>query len=425
MLDFLVVGSGLTGATVARLLHDAGKRVQVLEQRDHVGGNVHDHIQHGVRVHTYGPHYFRTNNERIWGFVNRFATWWTYEPCLLTEVDGELFPWPPTQQVVDRFAGPLHTGPVRNFEEASLAMMPEGVYRRFVEPYTRKQWGVDPSTLAPELAGRFDVRTTDLRLKPHRHQGIPTHGYTNLMQSMLDGIPVALGTPWDHQPTRAHVVYTGPIDAYHQHRLGTLRYRSQHREHHYHPDRVSVQPCGQVNNPGPGQHIRTLEWRHMAPPTCTPGTVTTTETPHDGGYEYPFPDQANAALYQQYRQLPTPGVTICGRLGEYRYYDMDQAIGRAHRIAARLLRSTGPAIGTGGTGLPQPDRRGEGTWHPKGSTADPTDAYANGSSTTTTPAAPVVDQSTRPSQGPTEWGHPSTTPSPGPGAAPTPRTTLD
>lgn len=338
MLDFLIVGSGLTGATIARLLTDAGKRVQVLEQRDHMGGNVHDHVQHGIRVHTYGPHYFRTNSEPIWQFVGRFSEWWRYEPCLLTEVDGELFPWPPTQQVVDRFAGPLHTGAITNFEDASLAMMPEGVYRRFVEPYTRKQWGVEPRTLAPSLAGRFDVRTTDLRLKPHRHQGIPLHGYSTFMENLLDGIKVTVNQPWDGTRCKAHVVYTGPIDTYHGHKLGTLRYRSQHREHTHHPNTDQMQPCGQVNNPGKGPHIRTLEWRHMAP-TQGQGTVTTTETPIDGGHEYPFPDATNAALYQQYRQLPAPNTTICGRLGEYRYYDMDQAIGRAHRITQRLLRT--------------------------------------------------------------------------------------
>lgn len=337
MLDFLVVGSGLTGATIARLLHDQGHRVLVLEQRDHVGGNVHDHLRHGIRVHTYGPHYFRTNNPRIWAWVNRFAEWWEYEPCLLSEVDGELYPWPPTADVVERFTDDprLHEGRVTNFEEASLTMMPEGVYRRFVEGYTRKQWGCDPVTLSPDLAGRFDVRTTDLRLKPHRWQGVPVHGYHSLMQSLLEGIRVELGTPWDHHPRGAHVVYTGPLDAYHQHRLGKLGYRQQHRTHHWHPEVDQWQPCGQVNNPGPGAHIRTLEWKHMQP-TPAKGTVITMETPMAGGYEYPIPDATNRELAVRYKRIPTPGVTICGRLGEYRYYDMDQAIGRAMRIAARL-----------------------------------------------------------------------------------------
>lgn len=339
MTRFLIVGSGLTGATIARLLHDQGHPVEVIEARDHVGGNVHDHEQHGIQVHTYGPHYFRTNNERIWEFVNRFATWWNYAPCLQSEVDGQLYPWPPTEAVIEAFGGwgDLYSGPIRNFEDASLAMMPKTVYGAFVKGYTTKQWGCDPRDLAPELAGRFEVRTTDHRLKPHKHQGIPTHGYHDFMQTMLDGIQVHLNTEWDRTiPANTHLVYTGPLDAYHDYEHGHLAYRSQHREHTWHPDIDQAQPCGQVNNPGPTPHIRTLEWRHMMPKPPRHGTITTTETPIDGGYEYPIPDRHNAELATLYRGTPTPRATICGRLGEHRYMDMDTAIGRAHRITQRL-----------------------------------------------------------------------------------------
>ena len=335
---FLVVGSGLTGATIARTLHDQGHHVEVLERRSHIGGNVHDHEVCGVRVHTYGPHYFRTNNDRIWAWVNRFARWWRYEPCLLSEVEGELYPWPPTQAVVDRFAGPLYQGEIHNFVDASLAMMPEGVYRRFVEGYTRKQWGCDPAT----LAGRFDVRSEDLRLKPHKHQGIPVQGYAAFTEAILTGIPVHLNTPYQGEQAD-HVVYTGPIDAWFGHDQGQLTYRGQRREHQWAP--YSQQPCGQVNNPGPGAHIRTLDWAHMDPRGSRHGTVVTREYPYTptdpDRYEYPMPDEANAILYRQYRTRADQldNVTICGRLGEYRYYDMDQAIGRAMVITKRLTRA--------------------------------------------------------------------------------------
>lgn len=345
-LDFLIVGSGLTGATIARLITDAGKTVRVIEQRDHLGGNVHDQLIHGVRVHTYGPHYFRTNNQWIWDFVNRFATWWRYEPCLQSEVDGQLYPWPPTEAVIDAFGGwgDLYQGEVRTFEDACLAMMPKQVYEAFVHGYTRKQWGRDPVELAPALAGRFEVRTTDLRLKPHRHQGIPTDGYTAFMHRLLDGIPVELNTPWDGDHQGVHVVYTGPLDAWFNHDQGHLEYRGQHRTHQWHPT-GPLQPCGQVNNPGHGQHIRTIEWGHMDPKGWDPnqGTVLTMETPytptHPDGYEYPVPTNVNAELAIAYKRRARAlhNVTICGRLGDYRYYDMDQAIGRAHRTAQRLL----------------------------------------------------------------------------------------
>jgi UDP-galactopyranose mutase len=337
--DFLIVGSGLTGATIARHLHDAGHRVEVLEARGHVGGNVHDTLQRGIRVHTYGPHYFRTNNPRIWAFVNRFASWWRYEPCLQTEVDGELFPWPPTADVVRRFDdGWRWEGVPVDFETACLASMPERVYRLFVEPYTRKQWGT--TDLTPDLAGRFDVRDTDLRLKRHRYQGIPVEGYAEFTERLLEDIPVHLNTRYGGERA-GHVVYTGPIDAWFGHDAGRLAYRGQLRTHSWHQHRA--QPCGQVNNPGPGDHIRTLEWAWMQPNPPS-HSIVTTETPYtptdQDCFEYPVPDQANTVLADLYRKRAKAlqGVTICGRLGEYRYYDMDQAIGRAMRIASRLTR---------------------------------------------------------------------------------------
>lgn len=338
-VDFLIVGAGLTGATIARTLTDSGHRVCVIDQRDHVGGNVHDHQRNGIRVHTYGPHYFRTNNERIWRFVNRFAEWWRYEPSLRSLVHGRLEHWPITSVYLAEHCPdwrPTFTGKPTNFEQACLAIMPEQVYEDFVKGYTEKQWGQPAHTLAAELAGRFHIQPPgETRLKTHRWQGIPTHGYTAFMEAVLDGIDVRVQTPYPAGPPASHVIYTGPIDAYHQHRLGRLRYRGQTRHHTWHP--TVQQPVGQVNNPGPGAHIRTLEWVHMQPGVHK-GSVITTETPGEG-LEYPYPDATNAELYRRYRAIPTPGVTICGRLGEYRYYDMDQAIGRAFVIARQLLGS--------------------------------------------------------------------------------------
>ncbi len=342
MLDFLIVGSGLTGATIARQLHDAGHTVRVIDRRSHQGGNVHDHLRHGIRVHTYGPHYFRTNNARIWEWVNRYADWHRYEPCLQTKVDGELYPWPPTAEVIKEFDdGWRWEGQPVDFETACLSKMPERIYRLFVEPYTLKQWGT--TDLAASLAGRFDVRQNDLRLKDHRHQGVPTDGYAAFTAAILDGIPLNLGTDWlTSCATANHVVYTGPIDELYRYEYGRLAYRGQRREHRWYSGGLR-QPCGQINNPGPGAHIRTLEWRHMMPTDegCN-GTILTTETPYTpidpNAYEYPMPDRANASLYARYkaRADADPHLTVCGRLGEYRYYDMDQAIGRALRIAHRL-----------------------------------------------------------------------------------------
>ncbi len=357
-VDYLVVGSGLTGAVIARTLTDAGHDVLVLDRRTHAGGNVHDFVHpSGVRIHTYGPHYFRTNNVRIWRFVNRFADFHPYEAVVATLVKGRVERWPVSAEYIRRAVGeswtPAFRGEPRNFEEASLAMMPEPVYVNFVKGYSEKQWGVPASSLDAGLARRFDVcEDDDLRLMRHRYQGIPVGGYAAFMARMLEGIPVVLDCDYlehrDEFSYRERLVFTGPIDEYFGFDLGRLHYRGQQRAHEHLPDVDRYQPVGQVNNPDPdaGAHIRTLEWKHMMPPDeqarCV-GTVITRETPYSpidpSGYEYPFPDAANQALYTTYRDRARalPDVLVCGRLGEYRYYDMDQAIARAMLLGKRLV----------------------------------------------------------------------------------------
>jgi UDP-galactopyranose mutase len=232
-------------------------------------------------------------------------------------------------------------------------MMPRCIYETFVKGYSEKQWGVPLDTLSPALAGRFEVRgNDDPRLKLHRYQGIPELGYASWMAGMLRGIPLTLNFDFvknkNAYAPRVMTVFTGPIDEYFGYEFGKLKYRGQRREHTYHPDAEFLLPCGQVNNPSnaAGAHVRTLEWKHMMPPDARKrikGTVLTTETPFTpesaSDYEYPFPDEENQKLYRRYRERAAlePRLLVCGRLGEYRYYDMDQAIGRALMIADRLI----------------------------------------------------------------------------------------
>lgn len=357
-VDYLIVGSGLTGAVIARTLVDAGRDVLVLDRRSHPGGNVHDQTgAGGIRFHTYGPHYFRTNSPKIWDFVTRFAEFYKYEAVLSSLVDGRYERWPIAASYIRRTIGeswsPAFAGDPENFEEASLAMMPERIYRSFVKGYTEKQWGVSAASLAAELAGRFDVRDDDDgRLKRHRHQGIPVGGYAGLMAKMLEGVSVRLDCDYlrerDSFTARRLLVFTGPIDELFNFELGRLQYRGQRREHVYLEDVTEHQPYGQVNNPDPanGPSIRTLEWKHMLSDTerkSVVGTLITTETPFTptdpNEYEYPFPSRANKALYGRYhaRASAVDGLLVCGRLGEYRYYDMDQAIARAMLLVKRIL----------------------------------------------------------------------------------------
>lgn len=359
-VDYLIIGSGLTGATIARTLVDANRDVLVVERRPHIGGNVHDHCHpSGISIHTYGPHYFRTTSDSIWDFVRRFADFYLYEACLKTLVDGKHENWPIASTYIRNTIGeswrPAFTGAAKDFEQASLAMMPAPIYEKFVKGYTEKQWGVPAATLSAGLAKRFDVRPDDEpRLMRHKYQGLPYAGYTAFMRNLLRGIPVLLNYEYlsnrhDLVPGKL-LVFTGPIDEFFQFRLGRLKYRGQRRIHEYFPDVAFMLPCGQVNNPDPagGAHIRTLEWKHMMPPEYAArirGTVLTREIPESpqdpDSYEYPFPDDSNAALYKAYRNMADclPNTIICGRLGEYRYYDMDQAIGRALMIARRIVKA--------------------------------------------------------------------------------------
>lgn len=359
--NYLIVGSGLTGSVIARHLRDAGESVLVVDRRSHWGGNVADEKHpSGINVHRYGPHLFRTVSDDIWAFVNRFATFFSYQHVIKSQVDGQLENWPIAQSYIERVCGKdwrleLATGRPDNFEEAALTLMPRVIYEKFVKGYSEKQWGVPATQLAAGLCQRFDVRADDNPyLTPKaKYQGIPLEGYSEMLKRMLAGIPLLLNTDFlahrESLQAKKLVIFTGPIDEYFHFQLGKLAYRGQRRETRYLPDQDWVQPSGQLNYPGAGDQIRDIEWKHIMHPDHASrirGTVITRETPWSPDlpehYEYPFPDQQNQDLYQAYRQLAQreTGTLICGRLGEYRYYDMDHAIGRAMKLAKHVLSGT-------------------------------------------------------------------------------------
>ena len=356
--DYLIVGSGLTGAVLARLLADSGRDVVVLDRRNHIGGNVHDELDlSGIRRQVYGPHAFRTNSTGIWNFVQQFAEFYPFALEVLTHVDGELEAWPVTESYLHQTVGedwkPEFEGKPSNFEEASLSMMPRLVYEKFVQSYTQKQWGVHPKDLDANLARRFDVRKDNERkLSRHKFQGLPHGGFETFMKKLLDGIEIHTNVDYlidkNNFEYRKKLIFTGPIDEFFDYKLGKLTYRGQLRNSEYRPEQQFAQCNSVVNYPNPADapYVRRIEWKYFMEPELRdtfPGTLLTTETPytpdHPDGYEYPFPDNTNAKLYKKYRTLADQldNVLICGRLGEYRYFDMDQAIGRAFMLANREL----------------------------------------------------------------------------------------
>jgi UDP-galactopyranose mutase len=362
--DYVIVGAGLTGATLARLLNDAGRTVIVLERRPYVGGNCADFMHPaGVMVNRNGPHYFRTSSEKIWDFVNRFGSWRPFAAEVRAAIGDHYERWPVSRGwIAEHCPEPARSGtpqmetlPLpKNFEEAALHLMPQLAYDTFVAGYTRKQWGCDPKELAAELASRLEVREGSARpLKLATYQAVPVLGYSELVSSMLSGIKVE--TRIDYLLARENflaerkIIFTGPIDQFFDFKLGRLRYRGQRREHAVHP-LYFRHPTVQTNYPDlrDGDFVREIEWKHMTrlgdAVRNARETLITREYPQDATdpeeFEYPYPDRANATLYREYldwADRKCPGVMFCGRLGRYKYFDMDQAIGAAMVTAERLL----------------------------------------------------------------------------------------
>lgn len=361
MIDFLVVGSGLTGATMARVLTDHGYKVLILERRSHIGGNVYDEVhESGIHFHTYGPHIFRTSSQKIWGFVTRFADFRPNEYSVSSKVGNNYAPWPINENYIIEQCGEnwqaSFTGEVTNFEEAVLAKMPEKVYRQIIKGYTEKQWGVAAHTLSANLAARVSInKDNKRRLTTKKNQGLPTKGYHQMMKNMLEGIPVIMGC--DYLTRRdefqaKQVIYTGPIDEYFGYDLGRLEYRGQKRQVVYSDEDGLIFPTAQVNYPSreDGLHVRSIEWKHLMTESereSAYGSLISYEVPttpvNPDHFEYPFPSAANQKLYKDYRKRANEleNVLICGRLGEYQYFDMDQAIGRALSLVKRkFIRDT-------------------------------------------------------------------------------------
>lgn len=362
--DFVIVGAGLTGSTIARILKDNNQDVIILERKEHIAGNAYDYRHNsGAIIHKYGPHYFRCGSEKIWNFINRFSSFYNWSAVLRSKVSNEYLNWPVKQDYIEKITGvnrELFKGEPANFEEACLAKIPKQLYEIFIKGYTEKQWGVKTTELDKELAVRITINKANVNtLTPnHRWNVLPVKGYTEMVKNMIDGI--ALKLELDFLKNRENVVankllvFTGPIDEFFNFKHGKLKYRSQSRKIEYLDNVNQYQPCIQVNYPDANDpRIRTIEWKHLLPfeeINKIKGTVLTHETPftpeNSNQYEYPFPDKYNKHLYERYKQEADKlkYTLICGRLGEYKYYDMDQAIGRAMMLASNILKNHGIAV---------------------------------------------------------------------------------
>ena len=370
MYDYLVVGAGLYGATVARQLTDAGKTVLVIDKRDHIAGNVYTEKVEGINFHKYGAHIFHTNNAEVWSYVQRFATFNRFTNSPVANYKGELFSLPFNMYTFNKMWGVVTpdeaaakiaeqrkeiTGEPQNLEEQAISLVGRDIYEKLIKGYTEKQWGRDCKDLPAFIIKRLPVRLTfDNNYFNALYQGIPVGGYTKMVENMLSGIEVRLGVDFfEHKEElmaqAEKVIYTGPIDAFFNFSLGTLEYRSVRFENEV-LDIPNFQGNAAVNytdRETPWTRIIEHKWFEFGkdengndlPKTIISREYSSEWKPGDEPY-YPVNDEKNGSLYAQYRTLAEQekNIVFGGRLGEYKYYDMDQVIAVALQKSIELLK---------------------------------------------------------------------------------------
>jgi UDP-galactopyranose mutase len=354
--DFLIVGAGFAGSVLAeRIASQLGKTCLVVERRNHIGGNAYDRYDDaGVLVHEYGPHYFRTNSQRIVDYLSQFTDWRSVEYKILSWTDGRFWRFPINLNTFEQLIGrPSTTEEMeaklaewrvkidnpRNSEEVIVSQVGWKLYEMFFKNYTRKQWQRDAKDLDPSVCGRIPIRTNrDDRYLSERFQALPKNGYTAMFRKMLSHPKIEVWLNTHYREVRQHVrfghlIFTGPIDEYFDHCFGRLPYRSLRFEPETLPQEY-FQPAMQVNYPNDYDFTRIVEIKH-ATGQKLPATTIVREYPEDFGPGrepyYPIPAPDARALYSKYaeRAALEKNVSFVGRLATYRYYNMDQVVGMA------------------------------------------------------------------------------------------------
>lgn len=364
MYDYLIVGSGLYGAVIAQQAKAAGKTCLVIDKRDHIAGNVYTKEIEGIQVHQYGAHIFHTNNKEVWDYVNQFAVFNRFTNSPVANYHGKLYNLPfnmntfyqmwgvttpaEAKAKIDQQRREANITEPKNLEEQAISLAGRDIYEKLVRGYTEKQWGRPCTELPAFIIKRLPLRFTfDNNYFNALYQGIPIEGYTALVANLLEGTEVRLGVDYlaDKEGLDAlakQVVYTGPIDAYFGFRLGALEYRSVRFETEV-LDMENFQGNAAVNyTDRETPYTRIIEHKHFVFGT-QPKTVISREyssewKPGDEPY-YPVNDEKNSALYLQYKALAgqEDKVIFGGRLGEYKYYDMDKVIESALSKAREIL----------------------------------------------------------------------------------------
>ena len=352
--DYLIVGAGLFGSTFANLAHKQGKKVLVIDRRDHIAGNIYTEEVEGIQVHRYGAHIFHTDYKDVWDYVNSFVEFNRYTNSPVARINNEIYNMPFNMNTFAKIWNDVFTpedamrhineekkeitGEPKNLEEQAISLVGRTIYEKLVKGYTEKQWGRNCTELPSFIIKRLPVRLVyDNNYFNDRYQGIPIGGYTKLVEKMLDGIEVKLNTNFfdnieEYKEIANKIVYTGPIDEYFNYSLGSLDWRSLKFDTKV-LDQTNYQGNAVVNYTGHEvDYTRVIEHKHFEFDTTSPKTVITFEYPADykEGMEkyYTVNDDKNNELADKYRELSKKeeNVIFGGRLAEYKYYDMDDVI---------------------------------------------------------------------------------------------------
>ncbi|MCQ2507552.1 MAG: UDP-galactopyranose mutase [Dorea sp.] len=370
--DYLVVGAGLYGAVFAHEAAKAGKQVLVIDKRDTIGGNVYTEKVEGINVHIYGAHIFHTNNKKVWDYVNQFAVFNRFTNSPVANYNGELYSLPFNMYTFNKMWGVVTPEEARveierqkeaagitepkNLEEQAISLVGTDIYEKLIKGYTEKQWGRPCCELPSFIIKRLPVRFTfDNNYFNALYQGIPVGGYTRMVANMLDQIEVKLGVDYleqkeEYDALAEKVIYTGAIDRYFNYCLGTLEYRSVRFENEL-LDQPNFQGNAAVNYTDastPWTRIIEHKWFEFGrdeegndlPKTVISREYSSEWKPGDEPY-YPVNDEKNAVLYNKYKELAQSEAQVIfgGRLGEYKYYDMDAVIASALAMCERELSS--------------------------------------------------------------------------------------
>jgi UDP-galactopyranose mutase len=351
--DYLIVGAGLYGSICAHELTKLGKKVLVIESRNHIGGNCHTENRDGINIHTYGPHVFHTSNEEVWKWINQFVEFNNFRLTPVAYYEGKLYSLPFNMWTFNELWGVTTPeeakemiesqsniiGEPKNLEEQAIKLVGKDVYEKLIKGYTEKQWRKPCNELPKEIIKRLPVRFTyDNNYFNDKYQGIPIGGYTQIFEKLLDGVEVKLGVDylglknwWNTQAEK--VIYTGPIDRFFDYKHGELEYKTTRFEHNHFTDKSNYQGTAVMNFTNKEiPYTRTIEHKHFEF-LNTPTTWVTVEypTPYIANKTepmYPVNDTENNTKYEKYKVDVNKlnNIHFGGRLAEYKYYDMHEVI---------------------------------------------------------------------------------------------------